>query len=92
MPENPAAWLMATAKNRALDVLRGERTARRYAPELGRLLDSEWTLAPTVEELLAASAIENDVLRMMFSCCHPKGVRRGAGRARSSHSVRFLGE
>src|SRR6185437_6471240 len=34
VPENPSAWLMATAKNRALDILRRERTARRYAPEL----------------------------------------------------------
>src|SRR5215831_2456649 len=49
MPESPAAWLMATAKNRALDVLRRERTARTYAPELARLLDSEWTLASTVK-------------------------------------------
>jgi len=46
MPENPPAWLLATAKNCALDALRRERTARTYAPELGRLLDSEWTLAP----------------------------------------------
>src|SRR5262249_33069444 len=50
VPENPSAWLMATAKNRALDVLRRERTAHRFAPELGRLLESEWTLAPAVEE------------------------------------------
>src|SRR6516164_9431164 len=77
MPENPSAWLMATAKNRALDVLRRERTARTYAPELGRLLDSEWTLAPTVEELFAASATEDDVLRMMFSCCHPRVAEEG---------------
>src|SRR3984957_9186993 len=72
VPENPAAWLMATAKNRALDVLRRERTARTFAPELGRLLDSEWTLAPVVEELFATNAIRDDLLRMMFSCCHPR--------------------
>lgn len=72
VPENPAAWLMATAKNRALDVLRRERTARTFAPELGRLLDSEWTLAPTVEELFGAHAIKDGQLRMMFSCCHPR--------------------
>ncbi|MBV8961790.1 MAG: RNA polymerase subunit sigma-24, partial [Hyphomicrobiales bacterium] len=51
VPENPSAWLMATAKNRALDMLRRQRTARTFAPELGRLLDSEWTLAPAMEEL-----------------------------------------
>jgi RNA polymerase sigma factor (sigma-70 family) len=72
MPENPAAWLMATAKNRALDVLRRERTARTFAPELSRYLQSEWTLAPAVEELFAESAIQDDLLRMMFSCCHPR--------------------
>jgi len=72
VPENPSAWLMATAKNRALDVLRRERTARTFAPELGRLLESEWTLAPTVEEFFGAHAIRDDQLRMMFSCCHPR--------------------
>jgi len=72
MPENPSAWLMATAKNRALDILRKERTARTYAPELGRLLDSEWTLASTVAQLFGPTEIEDDLLRMMFSCCHPR--------------------
>ena len=72
VPENPSAWLMATAKNRALDVLRRERTARTFAPELGRLLESEWTVAPAVQELFGANAIKDDLLRMMFSCCHPR--------------------
>jgi RNA polymerase sigma-70 factor (ECF subfamily) len=72
MPENPSAWLMATAKNRALDVLRRERTARTFEPELARFIKSEWTLAPAVEELFSDNAIKDDLLRMMFSCCHPK--------------------
>jgi RNA polymerase sigma-70 factor (ECF subfamily) len=72
LPENPSAWLMATAKNRALDVLRRERTARTFAPELGRLLHSEWTVVPVLEELFGANAIKDDQLRMMFSCCHPR--------------------
>ncbi|MFI5305846.1 MAG: RNA polymerase sigma factor [Polyangiales bacterium] len=72
VPDNPSAWLMTTAKNRALDVLRRERTARTFAPELGRLLESEWTLAPTVEHLFLAPAMKDDQLRMMFSCCHPR--------------------
>ena len=72
VPENPSAWLMATAKNRALDILRRDRTARTFAPELGRLHLSEWTLAPAVEELFGANEIKDDQLRMMFSCCHPK--------------------
>jgi predicted RNA polymerase sigma factor len=57
VPENPSAWLMAAAKNRALDVLRRQRTAQTSAPELGRLLESEQTFAPVVEELFAADAI-----------------------------------
>src|ERR1017187_2067584 len=72
VPENPGAWLMAAAKNRAFDILRRERTARTFAPELGRLLDSEWTLVPVVNELFGPSEIKDDQMRMMFSCCHPR--------------------
>jgi RNA polymerase sigma factor (sigma-70 family) len=72
VPENPSAWLMATAKNCALDVLRRERTARTFALELGRLLESEWTLAPVIEKAFGPNEIKDDLLRMMFSCCHPQ--------------------
>ncbi|HKP57303.1 MAG TPA: DUF6596 domain-containing protein [Polyangiales bacterium] len=72
VPDNPSAWLMAAAKNRALDVLRRERTARRFAPELGRLLETEWTLAPLLDEAFQVDTIRDEQLRMMFSCCHPR--------------------
>jgi RNA polymerase sigma factor (sigma-70 family) len=72
VPENPSAWLMTAARNRALDVLRRERTARTFAPELTRQLQSEWTLAPTVEEEFGPAAVKDDELRMMFSCCSPR--------------------
>jgi hypothetical protein len=49
-PENPSAWLMMTAKNCALDALRRERTARTFAPGLGRFLESEWTRATVIEQ------------------------------------------
>jgi RNA polymerase sigma-70 factor (ECF subfamily) len=62
IPDNPSAWLMAAAKNRALDVLPRERTARTFAPELGRLLDSNWTLASAVEELFGPTEIK-------ITCC-----------------------
>jgi len=71
VPKNPSAWLMTTAKNRAIDTLRRERKARTFAPELGTMLDSEWTLVPLVEELFAPTAVRDDELRMMFSCCQP---------------------
>ena len=72
LPPNPSAWLMTTAKNRAVDVLRRERTARTFGPELERWLKTEWTLTPTVDELFADDAIHDDQLRMMLSCCHPR--------------------
>ena len=71
IPENPGAWLMTAAKNRALDVLRRERTARTFAPEMGRLLETEWTLSPAVNEAFAVHTIRDEQLRMMFSCCDP---------------------
>jgi RNA polymerase sigma-70 factor (ECF subfamily) len=70
-PQNPSAWLLTTAKRRALDVLRREGTARRFAPDLERFLESEWTVAPTVEDAFDASGIPDAQLRMMFSCVHP---------------------
>ena len=72
VPESPAAWLMAVAKNRALDALRRERTVRTFEPQLAKALRSEWSLAPTVAELFADNVIKDDQLRLMFSCCHPR--------------------
>ncbi|HEY3256313.1 MAG TPA: DUF6596 domain-containing protein, partial [Polyangiaceae bacterium] len=72
VPENPSAWLMTTAKNRALDIVRRERTAQRFAPEMGRLLETEWTLTPLIEEAFLAHTVRDEQLRMMFSCCHGK--------------------
>ncbi|HMA40900.1 MAG TPA: sigma-70 family RNA polymerase sigma factor [Gemmatimonadales bacterium] len=68
VPENPSAWLMAVAKRRALDVLRRQRTARTFAPEVGRQRDAE----SVVDEAFAAHTIRDEQLRMMFSCCDPR--------------------
>jgi RNA polymerase sigma factor (sigma-70 family) len=72
LPDNPSAWLMTTAKNRALDIVRRQKTATTFAPEIARLLDTEWTRAPVIDEAFAAPAIRDEQLRMMFSCCHPQ--------------------
>ena len=73
VPENPSAWLMATAKNRALDILRRERTARTFAPELGTPARKRVDARPRGRgNLRQRSAIKDDQLRMMFSCCHPR--------------------
>ncbi len=70
-PENPGAWLMATAKNRALDVLRRRRHAQ------SREGDVTWH-----EEALrgasfddAPDAVHDDKLRLVFVCCHPELAR-----------------
>ena len=89
MPENPSAWLMATAKNRALDILRRERTARTFAPELSRLLSSEWTSCTLWwRNSSSPTRLKTVELRMMFSCCHPRLARGCAGRARTAHFLR----
>jgi RNA polymerase sigma-70 factor (ECF subfamily) len=72
LPDNPSAWLMAAAKNRAIDALRRERTARALAPDLAELLSTEWALVPTVGELFGEDALRDEQLRMMFACCHAR--------------------
>src|SRR5260370_1065055 len=67
VPENPSAWLMATAKNRAIDVLRRERTARTFAPELGRFLESEWTLAPAAADSAPRLPAVHRALYLLFN-------------------------
>lgn len=72
VPPNPSAWLMTTARNRALDVIRRERTARTFAPEVTRLLETEWTAAAVVDEAFSGDVVLGEQLRMMFSCCDPQ--------------------
>src|SRR5437763_16755 len=76
-PEKPGAWLMEAARRRAIDVLRRERTRRTFAPDVTRLLETEWTLSSTVQELFSEHEIRDDELRMMFSCCHPQIAHEG---------------
>jgi RNA polymerase sigma factor (sigma-70 family) len=75
VPDNPGAWLMATAKNRALDRLRQEALRARKRAELGHDLDAlEAHVVPDfVDSLDAARAddIGDDLLRLVFTACHP---------------------
>lgn len=59
VPENPGAWLMRVAKNRAIDIVRRDRKSTSIDDQLE---ETEGDLAPAPD----------DELRMMFSCCHPK--------------------
>jgi RNA polymerase sigma-70 factor (ECF subfamily) len=72
VPEHHAPLLMTAARNRALDVFRRERNARRLAPELQHFVESERGDAERVEDLFLPDALRDDELRMMFSCCHPR--------------------
>jgi RNA polymerase sigma-70 factor, ECF subfamily len=70
VPEKPGAWLMATAKNRAIDMLRRRGLAERKHGEIV----SAGETGPTVEEELVAAIdddIGDDLLRLVFTACHP---------------------
>jgi RNA polymerase sigma factor (sigma-70 family) len=69
IPDNPGAWLMATAKNRAIDRLRRHKLMARKHEELGRELDAEPAM-PDIEGALDDD-IGDDLLRLVFTACHP---------------------
>jgi len=69
MPPNPAGWIIATAKNRAIDHLRRTSRGRELVEQFGPTTEAN-TMTP-FEEWDDESAIEDDELRLMFLCCHP---------------------
>jgi len=75
VPDNPAAWLMTTAKNRALDHLRRDKLLRSKHEEIAQDLDAmQASVVPDfVDALDAARADEigDDLLRLIFTACHP---------------------
>ena len=75
LPDNPGAWLMATAKNRALDRLRADTLHARKREELGADLDAlQSHVVPDFVDALDAARqddIGDDLLRLVFTACHP---------------------
>lgn len=73
IPDNPGAWLMATAKNRALDRLRQEALHLRKQKELGADADARGDhVVPDFSDALdAVDDIGDDMLRLVFTACHP---------------------
>jgi RNA polymerase sigma-70 factor (ECF subfamily) len=72
VPDNPSGWLMATARNRAIDLLRRDRTGAASAARIGYAIDVERVTPVAMEDLFRPAAIKDDLLRMMFSCCDPR--------------------
>jgi RNA polymerase sigma factor (sigma-70 family) len=68
VPSNPGAWLMATAKHRAIDRVRRDQRLTRKVGELGRELE---TRGEASEPELESEHIEDDLLRLVFVACHP---------------------
>ncbi len=91
IPDNPGAWLMTTAKNRALDRLRQDALHARKHEELGADMDAMQThvVPDFVDGLDAARAddIGDDLLRLIFTACHPVLSKD----ARVSLTLRLLG-
>ncbi|MFJ3638949.1 RNA polymerase sigma factor [Streptomyces sp. NPDC090108] len=83
VPDNPGAWLMATARHRAVDLIRRRETYARKLAEVGRDLDT--TLPP--HESADPDDIDDDLLRLVFTTCHPVL----SGDARTALTLRLLG-
>jgi len=71
IPHNPAAWLYRAAKNKAIDYLRRQKKFKEISPQYAYLLQSEYSLASTINNLFLATEIEDSQLRMIFACSHP---------------------
>ncbi|HJW22040.1 MAG TPA: RNA polymerase sigma factor [Candidatus Limnocylindrales bacterium] len=71
IPDNPAAWLTAVAKRRAVDHVRRAVLAERKHDELGHEQEAAAPTEADIDAAIDASSIEDDLLRLIFICCHP---------------------
>jgi len=71
VPENPGAWLMATAKHRAIDHWRRNKLLERKHEELGRELEVQQELAVADFDAGLDDEVGDDLLRLVFISCHP---------------------
>jgi len=87
IPDNPGAWLMASAKHRAIDVLRRRKRLERKHEELGRDLAGRQDDAAAEIEAALDDPVGDDLLRLMFVSCHPILSTE----ARAALTLRLLG-
>jgi len=73
IPDDPSAWLFRVAKNKAIDIIRRNRFSLQFdfSDHEKQLLASEYTLAAAMDNLWREDMVKDDMLRMMFACCHP---------------------
>ena len=71
VPRNPGAWLMATAKHRAIDVLRRGKMLERKHEQLGHELEARQELAVPDLDAALDDPVGDDLLRLIFTACHP---------------------
>jgi RNA polymerase sigma-70 factor, ECF subfamily len=86
IPDNPGAWLMATAKHRAADSWRRRKMLDRKHQELARALEEQQATAPDLDAALD-DPVGDDILRLIFTTCHPVL----APEARVALTLRLLG-
>jgi RNA polymerase sigma-70 factor (ECF subfamily) len=71
LPDNPSAWLMRAARNRAIDIIRRERQFRTFMPDLTYFVKLQENQLSEGEKPAFENEIKDDQLRMMFACCSP---------------------
>jgi RNA polymerase sigma-70 factor (ECF subfamily) len=87
VPDNPGAWLMATAKNRAIDLARRQSTYQRKGEELARDVGMRMAMERSDFEAAVDDEVGDDLLGLIFTCCHPLLSRE----ARVALTLRLLG-
>jgi RNA polymerase sigma factor (sigma-70 family) len=87
VPNNPGAWLMATAKHRAIDYFRRNTLLERKHAELGYELESDQRAAAPDLDAALDDDVGDDLLRLMFTACHPVLSTE----ARAALTLRLLG-
>ncbi|MBS1870158.1 MAG: RNA polymerase sigma factor [Actinobacteria bacterium] len=73
VPDNPGAWLMATAKHRAIDLFRRGETLQAKQEQIARSLEAELAdgSADPTADAAASAQVGDDLLGLIFMCCHP---------------------
>jgi RNA polymerase sigma factor (sigma-70 family) len=87
VPDNPGAWLMATAKNRAIDLARRQTTFERKQEELARDVGMRMAMERADFDAAVDDEVGDDLLGLIFTCCHPVLSRE----ARVALTLRLLG-